>query len=285
MVRRSYRRFRRSVFVAVCLISVAGLLTGSLTPGPTVRVPLRVLQMNLCDSGIADCYTGRSVTEAAGVIRTDAPDVVTLNEVCRTDVYTLDQALTDVDRGSTVVWAFKAATDRRTGGAFRCRNGEPYGIGLLARIPAPRRGYTTSSGIYPTQDRTDPEERAWLCLHAIGSFYACATHLANTSPTVAFAQCGYLLNTAIPAVRAHDGGYEPTVLGGDLNLRYGGSPDVRSCVPSGYLRWGDGGVQDIVATSDFTITVATSIGMSGTTDHPGLLVALTSAGVAAEPGQ
>jgi len=237
-------------------------------------VPLRVLQMNLCDSGIANCFTGRSVAEAAAVIRTDAPDVVTLNEVCRTDVYTLDQALADVDRGSIVVWAFKAATDRRTGGAYQCRNGEPYGIGLLTRIPASNRGYTTSSGIYPTQDTTDPEERAWLCLHAIGSFYACATHLASTSATVAFAQCGYLLNRVIPTVRAQDGGYEPTVLGGDLNLHYGGTPDVRSCVPSGYFRWGDGGVQDIVATTDFTVNVTRSIGMSGTTDHPGLLVAL-----------
>ncbi|HKD98184.1 MAG TPA: hypothetical protein VKB69_11335, partial [Micromonosporaceae bacterium] len=57
-------------------------------PGPAAsRSPadLRALQMNLCDSGIArDCYTaGRAVTEAAAKIATVAPDIVTLNEICR----------------------------------------------------------------------------------------------------------------------------------------------------------------------------------------------------------
>ncbi|WP_232290063.1 hypothetical protein [Micromonospora sp. ATCC 39149] len=42
---------------------------------------------------------------------------------------------------------FKAADDRPSGGVTRCRNGQPYGIGLLATItidhvrpgPVPRR--------------------------------------------------------------------------------------------------------------------------------------------------
>jgi hypothetical protein len=69
--------------------------------------------------------------------------------------------------------------------------------------------------------------------------------------------------------------YAPTVLGGDLNLRHGGSPDVRSCMPSGYLRNDDGAVQQIVATTDFTVTSSRLIGMDETTDHPSLLVTLT----------
>jgi endonuclease/exonuclease/phosphatase family protein len=278
MARPSYRGLLRSVIVAACLVFAAAALTGSLAPSAAAaaRAPFRVLQMNLCDSGIAECYTGRSVARAATVIRADAPDVVTLNEVCRDDVYALDQALVHVDRGDTVVWAFKAAADRNTGGAYRCRNGQPYGIGLLARIPTSSRGYATYSGIYPTQDRSDPEERAWLCLYAVGDFNACTTHLANNNPTIAFAQCAYLLDTAIPAVRARTGGDEPTVLGGDFNLTYDRSPDVRSCLPSGYLREGDGGVQDVLATTDFTAISDRSIGMGGTTDHPGLLVALTA---------
>ena len=51
-------------------------------PGPS----LRVLQLNLCDSGLAGCYTGRAVRAAAEVVRGERPDVVTLNEVCRDDV-------------------------------------------------------------------------------------------------------------------------------------------------------------------------------------------------------
>src|SRR5439155_23571834 len=112
---------------------------------------------------------------------------------------------------------------------------------LLVHISTPNLGHTTSGGIYPVQDPRDPEERAWLCVHAIADFYACTTHLASTSPTIALAQCGYLLGTAIASMRSRDGS-EPMVLGGDLNLRYGGSPDVRSCVPSRYLRADDGGV-------------------------------------------
>ena len=276
MTDRSYRGFRRSVVVVACLVAVTAVLTGAPTKstGSATGTTLLVLQMNLCDSGIAPCYSGRSVAQAASVIRADAPDVVTLNEICEPDVYTLQRALAGVGRG-TVAWAFKAAVDRRTGGAFRCRNGEPYGIGLLTQLPAPNPGYTTTSGIYPTQDPTDPEERVWLCVHAAGGFYACTTHLASTSVTVAFAQCGYLLNTAIPGARNHR--LVPTVLGGDLNLRVGGSPDVRSCVPPGYLEQSDGGVQDIVATTALTFRFGRSISMRGTTDHPGLLVELTSA--------
>jgi endonuclease/exonuclease/phosphatase family metal-dependent hydrolase len=272
----SYRGLRRSVAVIACLVCAAALLTASRATGEVTDQPLRVLQMNLCNSGIAGCYTGRSVTEAAAVIRAHAPDLVTLNEVCEADVDELGQALAEVHRGEAVVWAFEAAGDRRTAAAAQCRNGQRYGIGLLAHLPTPYHGYRTYSGIYPTQDLGDPEERAWLCLHAATAFYACATHLASTSPPVALAQCRYLLDTAIPAVRAQ-GGYAPTVLGGDFNLRPGGSPDVRSCLPSGYLREDDGNVQQVVATADFAVRSTRLIGMNGMTDHPSLLVALTVA--------
>ncbi|MEV1287364.1 endonuclease/exonuclease/phosphatase family protein [Micromonospora sp. NPDC049679] len=233
--------------------------------------------MNLCNSGLAGCYTGQAVTEAAEVIRAESPDLVALNEVCQDDVYALKRTLADVYPDATVVSAFAAAGDRPTGGASRCRNGQPYGIGLLAHLPTPYRGHTVYSGIYPTQDIADPEERAWLCVYAITDFNACTTHLAATSPIVALAQCDYLLGTAIPEthMRAR---YQPTVLSGDLNLRHGGSPDVRSCVPSGYLRTDDGALQHIVATSDFTVRSRRSISMAGTTDHQSLLVTLTIAG-------
>jgi endonuclease/exonuclease/phosphatase family metal-dependent hydrolase len=266
---------RRSVAFGACLVAIAALLTGSPAASKGMRNPFRVLQMNLCNSGLAGCYTGRSVTEAAAVIRADSPDVVTLNEVCQADVYALGRTMADLYSGAPIVRAFKAAPDRRTASATRCRNGQPYGIGLLAHIPASYRGHTTYSGIYPTQDTGDPERRAWLCVYATAHFYACTTHLASTSSTIALAQCGYLLNTAIPAVRTR-GGYEPTVLGGDLNLRYGGSADVRSCVPSRFPHRHDGAAQHVVATTDFTVSSSRLIGMDGTTDHPSLLVALTA---------
>jgi endonuclease/exonuclease/phosphatase family metal-dependent hydrolase len=270
----SYRGLRRSVAALACLVSAAGVLTGSPTAPTVTTKAFRVLQMNLCNSGLAGCYTGRSVTRAGAAIRQDEPDVVTLNEVCQADVETLGQLLGQVHRSGRVVRLFKAAPDRRTGGATRCLDGQPYGIGLLAHIPAPYRGYTTRSGIYPAQDPGDPEVRAWLCLRAAGHFQACATHLANTDQAIALAQCGHLLDTAIPAIRGR-GRYEPTVVGGDLNLTYSGSPGVRSCLPAGYRRADDGAVQHIVATRDFTVSSSRLIAMDGTTDHPSLLVAFT----------
>jgi endonuclease/exonuclease/phosphatase family metal-dependent hydrolase len=233
--------------------------------------------MNLCNSGLAACYTGRSVPEAAATILAKAPDVVTLNEVCQGDVEVLKRTLADVRGGrrdGVVAAAFRVAPDRPSGGATRCRDGQPFGIGVLAHVLAPYRGHRTYGGIYPRQDTGDPEVRAWLCLHAIAGFYACTAHLANRSRTVALAQCGYLLETALPALR-RQGGHEPAVLGGDLNLAYGGSPDVRSCVPAGYLRTDDGGVQHVLATTDFTVRASNPISLGGTTDHPGLLVTLT----------
>jgi endonuclease/exonuclease/phosphatase family metal-dependent hydrolase len=281
MAGRSRRRRWRRVTVGCCLVwaitSLAGATAASHVTRPAsvmMRPSLRVLQLNLCDSGIARCYTGRSVREAAEVIRAERPDIVTLNEVCRDDVSVLEAALSDTNRGGVIVSAFEAAVDRRTGGAFRCRNGQPYGVGLLARVRPPNHGYRTYGDVYPIQDTADPEQRVWLCLHAIADFYACTTHLANTSTTVALAQCGYLLDTAIPAERTQ-GGQDPMVLGGDLNLRSGGSPGAQPCPPPGYRRADDGATQHIVATTDLTVRSSRSISMHGTTDHPGFLVDLT----------
>jgi hypothetical protein len=246
-------------------------LAGS-TPAAATREPLRVLQMNLCDSGIAGCYSGRSMHEASLVIRSERPDVVTLNEVCGQDVTTLARVLSDVGSG-TAVSLFEPARDRRTGGPFRCVNGQQYGIGLLVRMSPPYHGYVRYSGVYPRQNPADPEDRVWLCLNTATRFYACTTHLDSHSTTVALAQCRYLLETAIPDVRLR-GGYQPTVLAGDLNLRNGHAPDVRSCLPAGYLHAGDGGEQQVMATGDFTIGAHRAMSMNGTTDHPSLFVTL-----------
>jgi hypothetical protein len=292
----SYRTLRRRTAVAGALAACVVLLTASCavgpprprSAGPTGRdVSVRVLQMNLCDSGIARCYTGRSVTEATALIRAEAPDVVTVNEVCRADVTALERALADAGgggRAGTVVSAFQSAWDRRTGAPLRCRNGQLYGIGLVVRRGASSGGYDTTGGVYPVQDTRVPEERAWLCLSpssttaatATGASAAgvavCTTHLTNSSPTVARAQCGYLLGTAIPAVRAR-GRSVPLVLGGDFNLTSGGT-DLRSCVPAGDQRVDDGIVQHVVATPEFVVGGRRTIGMHST-DHPGLLVTLT----------
>ena len=225
--------------------------------GPGDRV--RVLQMNLCNSGLAGCYTGLAVAAAVDVIRAQAPDVITLNEVCRADVAVLARA------SGAAASAFRHAMDRRTGEAVHCLDGEPYGIAVLTRRPAK----LTTGGIYPTQDPTGPEQRAWLCLDTT-DFAACTTHLDNGNAAVARAQCDYLLGTAFPSMRAR-GWPAPAVLGGDFNLL----GEVQACLPTGNRRSDDGGVQNVVVSAQFGISSELRIDMRATTDHPGLLVTLT----------
>jgi endonuclease/exonuclease/phosphatase (EEP) superfamily protein YafD len=212
----------RRIAVLGCLFVSALLVIGSVTAGASWGGPsahdgtrVRMLQLNLCNSGLAGCFTGRSAAAATALIRDEAPDLVTLNEVCRDDMPVLERALAEVARGGATSWAFQAAHDRRTGDVVRCRDGQPYGIGLVTRR-APRAGDATG-GIYPVQDSGNAEQRAWLCLDVVG-FAACTTHLNNSDSAVARAQCDYLLDTAIPGVRARLGN-APVLLGGDLNLR------------------------------------------------------------------
>jgi len=253
--------------------ALAGL--GAVASSLPTRYPFWVLQLNLCNSGLAGCYDGgKSVPEAATAIQNSAPDVVTLNEICQADVVQLSSTLAAVYSGSTVVWAFKAAADRRTGAPYKCKNGQDYGIGLIAHVPGTYAGHEIFSGIYAIQDTASAEERAWLCLRATGSYYACTTHLASTSGSVALGQCQDLMNQIIPSVRAA-GGYAPTVIGGDLNMKFRGSPNAQSCVPAGYFRKGDGDVQHIMATTDLAFSSSRTIGMAHT-DHDGWFVALTA---------
>jgi endonuclease/exonuclease/phosphatase family metal-dependent hydrolase len=270
--------------LVACLVGCATTATGSNTaarppaarpPAPPPAATVRVLQLNLCDSGIAACYTGRSLDEAAAVIRAETPDLVTLNEVCQDDVSALQQALADVVPGGAVTSAFQAARNRSTGEPYRCRNGQQYGIGVVSRWPSVP-GSSADRGIYPTQDTEDPEERAWLCLDvaAAPAVAVCTTHLAYTKRAVAGAQCRYMFGTVIAAMRARDRA-APLVLGGDLNLGSGDSPELKSCLPAGSALVDDGGQQHVVATPEFAVEGSRTIDLEGTTDHPGLLVTLT----------
>jgi hypothetical protein len=289
MAERSVRRLGLLLAAGCLLAGCAGWLAGvatagrgasssstaqptgfGLRPGPTVRV----LQFNLCDSGIAGCFTGRSVGVAAGVIRAERPDLVTLNEVCRGDVSVLGRAMSAAHGGKAVTSAFRAAVDRRTGAAFRCLNGQQYGIGLLASLGAAGSGDHVYDGVYPTQDLADPEERVWLCVDLSAGLLGCTTHAASTSTAVALAQCRYLLGTALPDVRrrAHD---VPAVVGADLNLHADAVPGPQFCLPRGYHRADDGSVQDVLASPPIAVRSSAVIDMAGATDHPALLVELT----------
>jgi endonuclease/exonuclease/phosphatase family metal-dependent hydrolase len=239
--------------------------------------PLRVLQFNLCNSGDASCYTGRSIAQAAAVIHSEVPDLVTLNEICQDDLPNLQRALAQVVPDH-VVSAFRPTGNRRTGDLSRCRNGQPYGIGLVSRWPSVA-GSSANSGSYPTADR-EPEERAWLCLTVAASpmLTLCTTHLADRRADVAAAQCRYLFGTVMAEIREREPAV-PVVVGGDLNLGPGDGAYLRSCLPADSALADDGGVQHVVATPEYVVSNSQRIDMHGTTDHPGLLVTLSARGL------
>ena len=265
----------RRIAAGLAIVLACGTLASA---APPAAATFTVLQLNLCNSGIAACYTGRSTAEAAAVIRTETPDLVTLNEVCQDDVSTLQRALAEVVPAGTVVSAFQAARDGRTGDAYRCRDGQQYGIGIVSRWPSVP-GSSAGGGIYPTQDREDAEERAWLCLDAAAAppVAVCTTHLAYTKREVAAAQCRYLFETVIAEIRARDRTAAPVVLGADLNLGSGDSPDLKACLPPNSALVDDGGPQHVVATPEYVVDDHRTIDLRGTTDHPGLLVTLAPA--------
>jgi hypothetical protein len=258
-----------------CLLGLAGTLTGTVpgqpTAGEVLRRPLAALQLNLCNSGMAVCYTGgRAVTRAADLVREQRPDVVTLVEACRRDVAVVQRAMRGLGRDGTVVSAFRAAGDRPSGGPTRCLNGEDFGVGVVVRVPAPYRGEQVASGVYTAQDPTDPEIRVWACVVAPGQLRACVTHLAAAGGGIALAQCRQLMADGL------GGGALPVLVGGDFNLGPRGRSDIRSCVPPGMTRVDDGGVQNVIVDSaDFVVTGRRAADVRRTTDHPGLLVGTT----------
>jgi endonuclease/exonuclease/phosphatase family metal-dependent hydrolase len=229
---------------------------------------VRELQMNLCDSGEAGCYTGgRSVDEAGALIRGAArPDLVTLNEVCRRDVTDrLAGVLAGIWPYDQIVYLFAPAVNA-LGGSYRCQNGDPFGNGLIARVPTgPRTAPETRYGRY-TKQATDIEQRTFGCVR-LARFTACVTHLENLSAAVATSQCRTLLNGVVPALRRDWGTGPPVLVAGDMNLGGG----LAACLPAGFRQVDDGVVQHVIGSAGTTFLRADRYRMRQT-DHDALLV-------------
>jgi hypothetical protein len=244
------------------LVAVMSLvLLASVAPAPaTAATTVRVLQLNICHSGVAGCFTGDAVmTKAVSVISSVRPHVLSVNESCSGDVEALRAPMAPAR-------AVFVAAQRRDGTPVRCRNGQEYGnIVIVAESLA---GSSPATGRFSAQDSGN-EMRVWACLPA-GALSACSTHLSASSGTTALAQCRELMTRAV--------GYAataPVVVAGDMNLRYQGSPNVQDCNRTGFYRKGDGGLQHVFATTSLAFVSGRTIGMSGTTDHPAWLVTVT----------
>lgn len=230
--------------------------SGGETPGGEMRV----LQLNLCHSGLAGCFTGDPVMDkAVSVIKDVGPGLVTLNEVCRDDVAWLASHTGAVDHRFTPAL-------RADNTPVKCKNGDDYGNGLLSWF-APK-WKTPVTGVYAKQS-SQTERRVWICM-GYEKFVGCTTHLSTAGDT-AMAQCKELVGGALSTAAA-DG---PAVMAGDWNLKYKGSPNAQDCVMDGFYRKGDGALQHVLASDHFGFIETVVIDMDGTTDHPGLEVRLT----------
>lgn len=233
--------------------------TTTATTGPVAPAELRVLQLNLCHSGVAGCFKGDApMIRAVQVITDVQPGLVTLNEVCRADVAWLADQTGALDHRFTP--ALKADDT-----PVKCKNGDDYGNGLLSWF-APTWA-APEHGVYATQSSTT-ERRVWICMGYDG-FVGCTTHLSTHGPT-ALAQCHALVDGPLTAALA-DG---PAVMAGDWNLKYNDNPDAQDCVPGPFYRKGDGSLQHVLASDDLAFQGTVVIDMQGTTDHPGLEVRL-----------
>lgn len=246
-------------FLGGVLALVSALL---LVPVPhaTAATTIKVLQLNICHSGVAGCYTGAEpvLAKAVSVIASTKPQVVSVNEACAGDVARLRTAM-------GAAQAVFVAARRRDGAPVTCTNGQEYGNIIM--VSDGLAGGPPATGRFAAQDDGN-EMRVWACLPA-GGLSACTTHLSARSGTTALAQCRELLGRAV-------GMPGPTVVSGDMNLRYQGRPDVQDCNPTGFYRKGDGALQHVFASTSLAFVSGTKISMSGTTDHPAWLVTVTA---------
>jgi endonuclease/exonuclease/phosphatase family metal-dependent hydrolase len=175
-----------------------------------------LMQMNLCLSGLADCYGKAAypavVEEAVARIREAHPDAVTFNEACRSDVARIARRTGYHLRFSRIIYR---------GQRLRCVR--PGGRGLFGNV------VLTEAAIESTDNQdfkaqAGIERRRWLCVTTLVDIDVCTAHL-NTRSTIEVsgndAQC-----VELAALLARRASARTVTFGGDVNRR-------RPCAPDG----------------------------------------------------
>ena len=240
--------------------------SGTAAAAPPSGAAYTLMQMNLCLSGLADCYAKVRypgvVREAIARIRETRPDAVTFNESCGGDVALIARRTGYHVRFSSVIYYGKPLPCIRPGGRGL------FGDAVLTRAPID----SSDSQAFPTQ--AGPEQRKWLCVRTRAGVEVCTAHLASTDPVEAAAnapQCAEL--RALLARRA--GGARP---GGTAHghLRRRRQPPS-SCAPHGFWTRTDAsarqdpGIQQVYGTAALRSPSA-RVQPAVHTDHDILLV-------------
>jgi endonuclease/exonuclease/phosphatase family metal-dependent hydrolase len=181
---------------------------------PSADSTYRLMQMNLCLSGLAGCY-GKveypaGVQEAVARIRETRPDAVTVNEACGGDVALIARRTGYHLRFTMVIYH---------GNPLPCVH--PGGRGLFGDAVLTKAAITSTDS-QAFQAQAGPERRRWLCVSTRAGVEVCTAHLASHETDEAAAndpQCAEL--SALLARRAATG---TVIFGGDVNRR-------ASCAP------------------------------------------------------
>jgi endonuclease/exonuclease/phosphatase family metal-dependent hydrolase len=268
--RRSLAPLRGLRWVAATALAV--VLTSSVAVIPAgAAATVVVLQMNLCNSGAAkSCYSGgAAVEQAVANIHRYHPQVVTVQEICRDDVYAtnggwgpLAQAMADLYGSRRIRVSFAPARSRVTGGPYRgCINGQEYGVAVIHHGTAGE----VHQGWYTNQGTRGGEVRTWTCATVVPRrLTACTTHL-TINREVAMRQCRELMAMLATAPWARS----QVIVAGDFNLAAepGAPTDMQACVPPGYDRRTDDAVQHVLFTAGVTWVEGWHEPLPGT-DHP-----------------
>jgi endonuclease/exonuclease/phosphatase (EEP) superfamily protein YafD len=215
MVKVTHLRLAAAGCALVLALSACG---GSSPAGGTPGGPAYTLvQMNLCLSGLADCYVKvaypAALDEAAAVIQRERPDAVTISEACRGDVASI---------AHRTGYSFRFARVIYQGAPFRCI--DPGSRGVFGDALLTRAAIVGSdSHAFPTQ--TSFEHRRWLCVTTRVRVDVCTAHLDTRGGAELAgndAQCPELAT-----VLAHRPAARAVIFGGDVNRR-------SSCAPAGF---------------------------------------------------
>jgi hypothetical protein len=221
-----YRRYmlRRWGLASVAIVGVVAGLAGcggssgaatAALGSPGSRFTL--MQMNLCLSGLADCYRKVHypgvVEEAIARIRSARPDAVTFNEACSGDVALIARQTGYHMRFSAVIYFGKL---------LPCV--KPGGRGLFGDAVLTRAGIRSSEN-RAFHAQAGPEQRRWLCVSTRIGVEVCTSHLA--SPDVEEVAANQPQCLELTKLLAHRAAAGTVSFGGDVNRR-------RPCAPVGF---------------------------------------------------
>jgi endonuclease/exonuclease/phosphatase family metal-dependent hydrolase len=190
--------------------------TAAAVSRPTDRA-YRLMQMNLCLSGVADCYPEvqypAGVEDAVARIRQTRPDAVTLNEACSGDAALIAQRTGYHLSFARVIYNRKLLPCVKPGGRGL------FGNAVLTRA------VVNSSERHAFQTQAGPERREWLCASTRLGVDVCTAQLAAPAIDEQAAnkpQCAELGEILARRARTHT-----VIFGGDVNR-------LSSCAPQGF---------------------------------------------------